>query len=150
MRSKREVWARVVWLGMTGFLISFLLIGGACSGVGRVIAPEQRIPLKASGENSGQWQSMDAFLKYRYTTDGQPAEKIRISGSVSARSRVDQLAILIRFLDAGGKILEGEQIYNSGYRDQSVGGEFNRTLALPAGTESLAFSSYSQPYSGHR
>lgn len=150
MRSKREVWARVVWLGMTGFLISFLLIGGACSGVGRVIAPEQRIPLKASGENSGQWQSMDAFLKYRYTTDGQPAGNIRISGSVSARSRVDQLAVSIRFLDAQGKVLGGEQIYNSGYRIQSIGGEFNRTLALPVGTQAVAFSSYSQPHQGQR
>ena len=93
---------------------------------------------------------MDASLRYRYTTDDQPAGKININGNVSARSRVDQLAVSIRFLDADGKVLGSKQVYNSGYRNQTIGGEFNQTLVLPAGTEALAFASYSQPHQGHR
>jgi hypothetical protein len=150
MRPKCRVWQRVAWLGMSIVLASFLLTIGACSGVGEVIAPEKRIPFKSSGVNSGQWQSMDASLMYRCTTDGQPAGKVRISGSVTARSRVAQLRLSIRFLDAGGKVLAGEQIYSSGYREQSVGGEFNRIVDIPAGTEALAFASHSQPHRGHR
>lgn len=150
MRLRNIVWQGIGGPGLTGLLVSFLLTFGACSGVGQVIAPEDRIPFNAGGVNSGGWQDMDASLLYRCTTDGQPAGKVRISGSVSPRSRVAQLRVSIRFLDAEGKILGNEQIYSSGYRDRSVGGEFNRTLDLPAGTEALAFVSYSQSFEGYR
>lgn len=146
MNSIKSVRQGLAWLGITGFLIIF----GACSGTGQVIAPEDRIPFSASGVNSGQWQAMDALLMYRCTTDGQPAGKVKISGSVSGRSRVAQLRVSVRFLDAEGKVLGGEQLFSSGYREGSVGGEFNRTVDLPPGTEALAFLSHSQPHQGHR
>ena len=150
MCLKSSVWESIGGLGMTGLLVSFLLTLVACSGAGQVIAPEDRVPFNVSGVNSGQWQDMDASLIYRCTTDGQPAGKVRVSGSVSARSRLDRLGVSIRFLDAEGKVLGSEQIYSSGYRDRPVGGEFNRTMDLPAGTEALAFASYSQPHEGYR
>ena len=91
MRLRNIVWQRIGGPGLTGLLVIFLMALVACSGVGRVTAPEKRIPFNAGGVNAGQWQDMDANVWYRCTTDGQAAGKVRISGSVSPRSRVAQL-----------------------------------------------------------
>jgi hypothetical protein len=93
---------------------------------------------------------MDADMTYHYTTDGQASGKMRVSGSVSPRFRVAQLKIRIQFLDADGRVLAREQVYSSGYRSGSVGGEFKRVLDLPEGAAGLAFRSHATPHRGHR
>lgn len=136
--------------GALGILAGVLLAMAACSRGGGVIPAERHIPLARGGTHSGDWQSMDADMIYHYTTKDQAPGKIRVSGSVSPRFRVAQLRISIQFLDADGRVLASEQVYSSGYRRGSVGGEFKRVLDIPEGALALAFRSHAKPHRGHR
>ncbi|WP_373501703.1 hypothetical protein [Desulfococcus sp.] len=138
------------WIATAVRIIGSILVLGACSAIDPIVPPERRIPLRDGGAHSGQWKDMDASVWYRYTTGGQPAGKMRISGSVSARMRLDQLSVSVRFLDGGGEVLGSGQIYSSGYRNGAVGGEYDRTFDIPAGTEALTFASFSKHRLGPR
>ena len=80
MRTRNAEWQCIGGPGLAVLMMIFLLALVACSGVGRIIAPEERIPFNVGGVTAGQWQDMDATVWYRLTTDGQPAGKVRISG----------------------------------------------------------------------
>lgn len=150
MTTVKRVRRRIKRQGAGWILAGAILAMVACSGGGQVIPADRRIPFMESGTHSGQWESMEASVAYRYSMDSQAAGKLRVSGSVTARYRLAQLKVLMQFLDAEGRVLSSKQVYSSGYRRQNVGGEFKRTLDLPEGTAGLAFSSHAQPHRGNR
>lgn len=136
-------------IALMGILGALMILGG-CSGIDPIIPPERRIPFHAEGAPSGEWQDVDAAVRYRCTTEGVPVGKIQMGGGVFPRMRLDHLSLFVHFLDGGGRILGTAQLYSSGYRKGEVGGEFHRTVDLPAETEFLSFSVSSRHDAGRR
>lgn len=149
MEKKRRVRPLRRWMAAAAVLGGMLVLA-ACSGVDPVIPPGLRIPFDAEGAHSGQWQDVDAALRYQYTTQDAPAGKVRMSGGVSARTKLEHLNLFVHFLDGGGRILGTVQLYSSGYRKEEAGGEFHRTVDLPPGTEAFSFSASATHDPGRR
>lgn len=138
MEKKRLRHPMCQWMAGLGILGAVWVLA-ACSGADPVIPSGLRIPFQPESAHSGQWQDVDATVRYRYTTLDAPAGKIQMSGGVFARTKLDHLTLFVHFLDGGGRILGTAQLYSSGYRKGAVGGEFHRTVDLPPGTDALSF-----------
>jgi hypothetical protein len=125
--------------------LSILLI--ACQGL-QTVAPKHRIALLQGGPHAGSWESNDVYLEYQYVR--QPGI-IKLSISIKAKFRFNQLSVWVSFLDSEGKILETKSIYNSGYlressRERRYKGSVEKTFEMPTETNHLAFRSSLQPY----
>ena len=127
-----------------------MLVLAACAGGVQVIPTGEQIPILGSGTHPGQWQSMDAEVRYRYTVDSQSPDRIQVSGTISPRSRLAELKLTMAFLDGEGKVLESRLLYSSGYRQEQIGGTFEQTLDLPQDAEAFTFRSQSQAFRGYR
>ena len=100
-------------------ILSILLVvfQYSCAGPGQMaVAPERRIPLFKDTPNEGSWESSDVALEYQYV---KQTGVIQLSVTGKAKRKYDQLNVWVLFVDAEGKVLETESIYNSGFRSGS-------------------------------
>jgi len=134
-------------------LLFFLLILifaalNSCSTTGRTtVAPEDRIPLIPDKPQQGTWTSHSVVLEYEVVKEGSAVGLI-IDGRTTRK--VDQIAVWVLFLDKGGRLLERETVFNSGFgkRARRMQGTIERAFEVPAGAKYLAFQSVKQPYRG--
>ena len=152
MRSKKLIPAAFKCMFV---MLSILWIAfqSSCAGPGQMtVAPERRIPLIEDTPQKGSWESNDVALQYQYVDQ---AGVIQLTVTGSAKRGYDQLMVWVEFVDAGGKILKTESIYNSGFRTGSSGGKphkgrIEKTFDMPPGTTYIAFQSSLQPRRGRR
>jgi hypothetical protein len=137
------------------FLLIILIFAAqnSCSTIGRTtVAPEDRIPLIPDKPQQGTWKSHSVVLEYEFVKEGGTVGII-IDGRTTRR--VDQIAVWVLFLDKGGKLLERETVFNSGFRNartkaRRMEGTIERAFEVSPGTKYLAFQSVKQPYRGSR
>jgi hypothetical protein len=134
------------------FLIILIFAGlNSCSTTGSMtVAPEDRIPLIADKPQQGTWESQHVVLEYEFVKEGGTVGLI-IDGRT--KRRLDQIVVWVLFLDKGGKLLERETVFNSGFRTQRtkarrMEGTIERGFEVPAGAKYMAFQSMKQPYRG--
>ena len=122
-----------------------------CVSPGQIaVAPERRIPLVKDTPHEGSWESSDVALKYQYV---EQADVIHLNVTGKAKRGFDQLSVWVLFLDAEGKILQTESIYNSGFRTGSSKprprkGTIEKTYQIPLETTYIAFQSSLTPRVG--
>jgi hypothetical protein len=114
------------------------------------VAPERRIPLFESTPNAGSWESSDVALEYQYV---KQTDVIQLSVTGKAKRGYDQLNVWVLFVDAEGKVLEKQSIYNSGFRSGTSRtkphkGTIEKTFEMPLETTHIAFQSLLQPRRG--
>ena len=114
------------------------------------VAPERRIPLFESTPHEGSWESNDVALEYQYV---KQADIIQLSVTGKAKRGYDQLNVWVVFVDAEGKVLKKESIYNSGFRSGSSKhrphkGRIEVNFEMPLETTHIAFQSSWQPRLG--
>ena len=138
--------------------LSFLIIlifaaQNSCSTTGRTtVAPENRIPLTPDQPQQGTWESMYVVLEYEVVKENNTVGLI-IDGRT--KRRLDQIVVVVLFLDSGGRLIERETIFNSGFRTQRtkarrIEGTIERAFEVPAGSKYMAFQSIQTPYRGRR
>ena len=139
-------------------LLFFLIIlvfaaQNSCSTTGRMtVAPENRIPLNADQPQQGTWESMHVVLEYEVVKENNTVGLI-IDGRTTRR--LDQIVVMVLFLDSKGSLIERETIFNSGFRTQRtkarrMEGTIERAYEVPPGTKYIAFQSIQTPYRGRR
>ena len=134
-------------------MLSILLIAfqSSCVGPGQMtVAPERRIPLIKDTPQKGSWESNDVALEYQYVDQ---AGVIQLTVTGNAKRGYDQLMVWVEFVDAEGKVLETESVYNSGFRTGSSKsrahkGKIERTFKMPLETTNIAFRSSLTPRRG--
>lgn len=126
-------------------LISLGVLG--CAGVVSSIPPERRISLVEAENNQGDFSNGPLTLQYNYALTGgsmvRSGSNMMLAGKVTYRDRFDSLDIYVAFLDAAGTVLQRKFIYSSGYRSgegRVSDRAFQKTLEVPAGSESITFS----------
>ena len=123
----------------------------SCSTTGsRTVAPENRIPVIQDKLQQGSWESKYVVLEYEFVKEDGTIG-LFINGKT--KRRLDQVAVLLLFLDKKGRLLERETVYNSGFRTKRkrarrVEGTIERAFEVPPGTNYLAFQSLENPYKG--
>ena len=126
-------------------LVLLLLSFFGCSGVGRVVSVDHRIPLSPKDNNQGTFSSGGLTVNYSYKMAG---ENMTLNGQVQYRRGFDSLNVRVLFLDASGTVLQEMIVYSSGYRvDKSSMTDlsFKETLAMPPGVTGMSFSYSAQP-----
>jgi hypothetical protein len=115
--------------------LSVLLI--ACAGTPRTVAQDDRISLRDGGPHSGTWQSGSISLDYQYS---KQAGAIQLRVSPRAKRPFEKLTVWALFVDAGGKVLDKQEVYSIGDRPGSPGLENN--FEMPPATAYLSFTSH--------
>ena len=143
-----------VFKALLFFLIVLVFAGlNSCSTTGRMtVAPEDRIPLVKDNPQQGTWDSQHVVLEYELVKEGNAVGLI-IDGRT--KRRLDQIVVWVLFLDNGGKLLERETVFNSGFRTlrtkaRRMEGTIERAFEVSAGAKYIAFQSVKQPYRGSR
>ncbi len=127
-------------------ILSILLIAfqSSCAGLGQMtVAPERRIPLFKDTLQKGSWESSDVTLQYQYV---KQTGVIQLSVTGQAKRGYDSLTVWVLFVDAQGKVLDTQSIYNSGFRTQDKAtkrekGTIEKTFKMPLATTDIAFES---------
>jgi len=143
MRSKKRI---LEAFNYKFVILSIILVAFqfSCVGPGQMtVAPERRIPLFKDTLQKGSWESSDVTLEYQYVK--QPGV-IQLSVTGKAKRGYDQLSVWVLFVDAQGKILETQNIYNSGFRTEDKAtkrekGTIEKTFQMPLATTDIAFQS---------
>ncbi len=134
-------------------LIFWVVFQSGCVSTGQMtVAPEKRIPLFKDTPEEGSWESSDVALEYQYV---KQTGVIQLSVTGKAKRGYDQLTVWVLFLDAEGKTLKTESIYNSGFRTADKAtkrekGTIEKTFEMPLETTHIAFQSSLQPSKGRR
>ena len=137
-----------------GILITGLFFGmAACqhrtfSYNGKMVKPENRIPLKEGGPHKSEWKTENLLLNYEYKRQGQSFE---IYGVVSFLGHIaynyrdfSNFFLTVYFTDAGGMI-NGEHTLASASIGQPIEKlEINSRITLPTETDNMVFG-----YRGH-
>ena len=129
-------------------LIFLNLLG--CSGVGRVIPVDHRLPFSQEDNSQGSFSHGGLTVEYSYRLAGV---NMTINGQVSYRRSFDSLDVRLLFLDASGTVLQQHLVYSSGYRvsdSRKTDRTFKETLAVPPGAAGLSFSYSAQPRRSHK
>ena len=135
------------------FTILLVAFQFSCVGLGQMtVAPERRIPLFKDTLQKGSWESSDVALNYQYV---KQTGVIQLSVTGQAKRGFDQLSVWVLFVDAQGKVLDTQSIFNSGFRTQDRAtkrekGTIEKTFKMPLETTDIAFQSSLQPRSGRR
>jgi hypothetical protein len=132
------------------FIILMSLNVFGCSGVGRVVPAENRLPFSEKDTGQGNYSYGGLTVEYNYSMVGG---HMTIDGQVHYRGSVDSLAVRLLFLDASGTVLQQKIVYSSGYRvsrSRMDDRTFHETLVVPAGVAGLSFSYSAQPRSSHK
>ncbi len=116
------------------------------------VAPERRIPLFKDTLQKGSWESSEVTLEYQYV---KQTGVIQLSVTGQAKRGYDQLSVWVLFVDAQGKVLDTQSIFNSGFRTQDKAtkrekGTIEKTFEMPLATTHIAFQSNLIPRSGRR
>ncbi|NOR25419.1 MAG: hypothetical protein GQ542_13735 [Desulforhopalus sp.] len=130
-------------------VLMFLCILG-CSGVGRVVPVDHRLPFSQTDNSQGNFSHGGLTVEYSYRLAGV---NMTLSGQVSYRRSFDSLDVRVLFLDASGTVLQQNIVYSSGYRvarSRKTDRTFQETLAVPPGVTGLSFSYSAQPRSSHK
>ncbi len=143
MRSKKMILElfKYKFVILSIILVAFQF---SCVGPGQMtVAPERRIPLFKDTLQKGSWESSDVTLEYQYVK--QPGV-IQLSVTGKAKQKYDQLSVWVLFVDAQGKILETQSIYNSGFRTEDKAtkrekGTIEKTFQMLLATTDIAFQS---------
>jgi hypothetical protein len=150
MKAKKTILeAFKCWVVILSILIVAFQSG--CVGSGqKAVAPERRIPLFESTPYEGSWESSDVALEYQYV---KQAGVIQLSVTGKAKRGYDQLNVWVVFVDADGKVLEKQSIYNSGFRSgtskkRPQKGTIEKIFEMPLQTTHIAFQSSWQPRLG--
>jgi hypothetical protein len=129
----------------------FVVFQSGCVSPGQMaVAPANRIPLFGSSPHEGSWESSDVVLEYQYV---KQTGIIQLDVTGKAKRGYDQLNVWVLFVDAEGKVLERQTIYNSGFRSGTSKqrphkGKIERTFEMPLETTHIAFQSSWQPRLG--
>ena len=130
----------------------FVFQNGCSTSRSMTVAPENRIPLIQDEPQQGTWSSQHVLLEYEFVKENGTVGLI-IDGRT--RQRLDQIVLWVLFLDQGGKLLERETVFNSGFRTKrtkarQMQGTIERAFEVPPETKYMAFQSVRQPYRGSR
>lgn len=130
------------------FVIGFLLGITACQHSiftynGKIVKPENRIPLKEGGPHKSEWKTEDLTLNYQYQRQG---ETLEIYGTVTFANHLvynfrdfSDFFLIVYFTDMAGGI-NGEQSLTSAGMGQPIEKmTFNKRIPLPPGAESMVF-----------
>jgi hypothetical protein len=129
-------------------VLVFILVGlvvPACSTSNLIL--KNRVPLEKQHPYDGMLKNMDYQLSYRYVFHpGDPSEADRIvfSGKIMPRRGLDTFRLRLHMLDGAGNVLVSHVLYAPGAGQGAARTTINRTLTVPAGTEAIAFSHFSQ------
>jgi hypothetical protein len=126
--------------GIISCLVFSSMVLANCQGLQTTVAAQDRIPLLQAGPHAGSWESNDVSLEYQYVAQ-QGTFKLTIGGE--AKRKYDQLSVWIKFLDAQGKVLGTETVFNSGFRMELSRGKnaIEKTFEIPAGSTQFVFQS---------
>lgn len=126
-------------------LVLMLLCNFGCSGVGRVVPVDHRLPFGQTDNSQGIFKHGGLTVEYSYSLAGV---NMTINGQVSYRRSFDSLDVRLLFLDASGTVIQQHLVYSSGYRvseSRRTDRTFKETLAVPSATAGLSFSYSAQP-----
>jgi hypothetical protein len=149
MRSKRSKSDAFKVLFFFVIVLVFAALNG-CATSGHTVAPENRIAVTPDQPQKGTWESMNVVLEYEFVKENGTLG-VFIDGKT--RRRLDQVVVWLLFLDSGGRLIERESVFNSGFRSKRtrarrMEGTIERAFEVPAGTKYLAFQSQETPYRG--
>jgi hypothetical protein len=116
------------------------MIVATWQGLQTTAAAKSLIALQQGGPHAGSWGSSDVSLEYQYVVQ-QSSFKINIGGK--AKRGYDQLSVWIKFIDAQGKVLEKETVFNSGFRKKLFrdSDRIEKTFEIPTNSTQFAFQS---------
>jgi len=129
-------------------VLVFIIVGlvvPACSTSNLIL--ENRVPLEKQHPYDGMLRNMDYQLTYRYVFHpGAPdeADRIVFTGKIVPRRGLDTFRLRLHLLDGAGNVLASHVLYAPGANQGAARTTINRTLTVPAGTEAVAFSHFSQ------
>lgn len=130
-------------------ILIFLSVLG-CSGVGRVVPLDHRLPFNEQDNSQGNFSHGGLKVTYSYSLAGG---SMTMEGQIDYRRSVDSLDVRLLFLDASGVVLQQKLVYSSGYRvgrSKKSDRSFHETMVVPTGVAGLSFSYNAQPRSSHR
>ncbi len=130
-------------------VLAFAAFNG-CATSGHTVAPENRIAVVPDQLQKGTWESKNVVLEYEFVKEGGVLG-LFIDGKT--KRRMDRVALWVNFLDSGGRVIERETVFNSGFRSKRtrarrMEGTIERAFEVPEGTKYLAFQSQENPYRG--
>lgn len=134
------------------YVLIFIFLGAfGCSGVGRVVPLDHRLPFDEQQDNSsGNFSHGGLTVVYSYSLAGG---SMTMDGQINYRRSVDSLDVRLLLLDATGTVLQQKLVYSSGYREgksRQSDRTFHKTMVVPPGVAGLSFSYSDRPRSGHR
>jgi hypothetical protein len=133
------------------YLLVLISLGAfGCSGVGRVVPLDHRLPFNEQDNSQGNFSHGGLTVGYSYSLAGG---SMTMDGQVDYRRSVDSLDVRLLFLDASGTVLQQMLVYSSGYRDggsKKSDRTFRETMVVPPGVAGLSFSYSAQPRSSHK
>lgn len=122
-------------------IVLFFTLSG-CAGLGRIVFEGNRIYLSNEQNKEGVFTDGFNSLNYSYSLD---RHTMAIKGEVFASGSVSTLKVRLLLLDEKGAIVEGLNIFTSGYRNYHMskdGNAFAQTIALPNDVTAISFDFY--------
>jgi len=109
------------------------------------VAEFNRLDLSEGGPHTGEWQSSDLSIHYRYWRNQQDLKmsgKIELAQKLTHFRNLDHLRIEIHFLNQAGTILGSRQLYHAPFRQwlPLVDLSFAQDLKIPADTTQIVYS----------
>ena len=136
-------------IAASGIIAIGLLLGllGCRHGVftynGRIVKPENRIPIMEGGPHTAVWKAEDLTVNYRYQRQDGTLE---ISGTVAFADHLvynfrdfSNFILTLYFTDADGKILGDHTLTGAGMGQPIEEIPFHRRPALPPGAAGMVF-----------
>jgi len=108
---------------------------------------EHQTPLVKNQPYEGTQQSMDYQLAYRYVFskgDASEPDQIEFTGKLTPRRGLATLTLRLHLLDAAGKVLATQVLYAPGSGQGAGRSSLNRTIDVPSGAVTLAFSHFAK------
>ena len=112
-----------------------------CSGA--TIREDQRIPLPAESPYESVVKTTDYSMEYQLVyqpADASGSGKLVLKGKLVPRRGLDSFSLWINFLDAEGKMIGSKSIYSPGAGRGAARSDLEKTVEVPPGTVSVAFS----------
>ena len=122
-------------------MVLFFTISG-CAGLSRIVSEDNRIDLSIEQNKEGVFADGAHSLNYSYSLN---EHTMAIKGEVFAAGSISTLKVRLLLLDEKGAIVEGMNIFTSGYRNYHMskdGNAFEQTIALPNDVTAISFDFY--------
>lgn len=130
------------WL-LSGLLLSLALVLSGCASMfsyqGALIKPWLYIPLERGGSHTGVFEAHDVIVPYRYSL---VSGKLELAGDTELLhgGSTEYFTLRVHFVGADHRILGTKVLVMAPYRHRVENYPFNEEVALPPGTEGIAFS----------